>query len=391
MVKVYDEVGNPLDNIKITVTSLEKDFAFSAETFTNSGGSYVFRNIPVGIRIEIKAFKSDKWTQRLQVYVAKSNLEGRPDANVIDFGDTIPIGTPEKANYLFLTDAPEVIDVTPERQTTIKHNGIKMKFTFSEPVKKKLLRTILSLRYLSTDVSTTTILGDGAEGTTKTDGPPTIAGKAQVIIDRTTQDKKFEWDTDSFNPNGKEVTFSLPESRGVITSNTIRTIYGVSLRENAGTVKLADADGNRALDAGEFFLSKTGSGNRAKNHVVYVDADKTSPSLDLVKLIKNSSNCIIRLTFSEPMNVEGFSSDEVIDVSFYKFFKNSTPITLQDPTVRVTSQDSIEILTSTDTFSLGDTIRVEVDPNLKDPARNFFSQGVTSGERDYIRELKYNP
>jgi hypothetical protein len=123
--KIFDDGGNTLDNVKVSIKSLDSNINFSGEV-TTVNGSYVFRNVPVGVRLEITAFKSDSWTKRVQTYVAKSNLQGVSLSNVLDFGDSYNIGSSEKLNYYFLSDLPEVLDIVPKNQL-LKHD--QMSFT----------------------------------------------------------------------------------------------------------------------------------------------------------------------------------------------------------------------------------------------------------------------
>lgn len=384
--KVYDEASNLLDDIKITVRSLQDSVPFSGET-TTVGGTYVFRNVPVGVPVEITAYKNDKWTKRVQTFVLKSNLTGDSTSNVVDFGDQYFIGNSLKSNFYFLTDAPEVIKISPERGNILQHDDFKVTLTFSEPVKKSSIEDNLVIRYVRDDFPIDTILGDGDNNTTNTDGPPSVGGNRQVIIDKYTTGRNFAWDSIGADSYGKEVTFSLDSSTGVITSNKDRIRYGITLRGKAGTAKIEDVDGNIGLGAGEFFVDN----RRSKNVIFYADTDKIQPYLQSVKLLKDSTNAIIRMNFSEPMSVEGFKNLDSIDLSFYKFYKNNNLITISNPVIGTPNNKTVELKTDLNTFQVGDTIKIEVDPNLKDPAGNFFSQGVTSGELDNIKETRYEP
>src|SRR5206468_12808530 len=113
------------------------------------------------------------------------------------------------------------------------------------------------------------------------------------------------------------------------------------------------------------------------------------PYLDSLKILKISVNCIIRLTYSEPMTVQNVDNPDLTDPSFYKFYKNSTPITLVNPVYKLITPQVLEIQTDVNTFQDRDLIKVEIDQNLKDPAGNFLATGVTAGERDNVREERF--
>lgn len=383
--KIYDEAGNILNDVKVTVKSLDPKVNFTSEINT-AGGSYIFRNVPVGVGLEVTAFKDEKWTKRTQIYVAKSNLTGVSDSNVLDFGDTNNLGTPDKTNFYFLSNSPEVVDVIPKNQL-LKHDQMSFKLIFSEPVKKDSVEKNLYLRYVRDSFASNVVLGDGTNGTTNTDGPPLLKGTKQVVIDEFVTGRNFTWDSSNFDDYGKEVTFSFNGSNGVLTDNKNQIRYGLTLRKDSTAPRISDREGNLGLIEGEFFMNP----NRAKNIIFNVESDRSAPVLDSMVLLKNSVNCLIRLNFSEIMVVEGFLNIDFSNLSFYKFYRNGTLIDISNSSVALNTKKSIEISAPLNTFSVGDKIKVEVDPNLKDPAGNFMSLGVTLGEFDNIREVQYNP
>lgn len=383
--KIYDDSGATLNDVKVSIKSVDPANTFSSET-TTINGSYIFRNVPVGVRLEVTAFKSDTWTKRIQSYVAKSNLQGISSSNVLDFGDPYNIGSIEKINYYFLSNSPEVVEVIPKNQL-LKHDEMSFKLVFSEPVNKESVEKNLYIRYVANSFGSNIILGDGNNGTTNTDGPPLIKGNNQIIIDEFVTGKKFVWDTNGFDSFGKELSFSFDGSNGVITDNKNQVRYGITLRKNSNEPRIIDREGNYGLIDGEFFLNPL----RGKNIIFNVESDRRAPTLESMVLLKNSTNCIIRLNFSELMVVEGFVNTDFSDLSFYKFYRNGQLIDITGSKVNLITKKGIEILAPNSTFSVGDKIKVEVDPNMKDPAGNFISLGVSLQNFDNIREVQYNP
>ena len=383
--KVYDDAGQPLDNIKVTIKSLEDNFSFNVESNTING-SYVFRNVPVGIRLEIKAFKSNDWTTRIQSYVSKGNISGVTQANVVDFGDDRILSSLEKTNFFFLSNAPEIVSIDPTLNKSLSYDNIKFKMTFSEAVNKKSVEDNLVLRYVRESFPPSTVLGDGTDGTVNTDGPPLINGNSQILIDKNVS-RRFDWDTDRFSLTGKEVTFNLTSGISLPTSINNLVRYGVSLRGTNNAVKVTDKDGNLALESGEFFINDT----RSRNIIYTLEQDRSSPYLEYIDLIKNSNNCIIRLNFSEPMIVEGFSNRDLNNIDTYKIYRDGVLITPNNVNFSSPNSKTLEIKTDRNTFNENQRIKVDVDPNLKDPAGNFFSIGVTLGEIDNIKELRFQP
>lgn len=385
---LYDDSGTPMNDATVSIRSLENAYTFSGDTKTIKG-SYVFRNVPVGVKLEIKASNGTDWSERVITYVAKSNSIGDSSANVVNFGDEFPAeDTINKLNYNFLTQAPEIVKVEPTRNSVLKNTAIKIKFTFSKPVKKSVVEQYFILRYLKEDVSKSTIIGNGENGTTNTDGPPSISGLNQIIIDQNSSMKKFSWDTSFYDSYGKEFTFSLSDGYALPTSLDNRVLYGVSLRGVGSNLKVVDKNDRLSLKTGEFYTDQSG---RSKNYTFYVDSDRENPYLESVKLVKDTSYSTIRLTFSKVMTVEGFVNSELYDINNYSFTLNGSPITLSNPIISIPIPNVVDIKSSTSTFNIGNTVKVTLSPNIKDYLGNFLSQGITLGEKDYEKEAIYNP
>lgn len=91
--KVYDTTGAVVDGATVSVRSLSSiavqaleapTSAYSAQT-TTIAGSYVFNDVPVGVQLEIKVSKSG-YSSQSQVEVLRSNPDGNPNFNNIEFG-----------------------------------------------------------------------------------------------------------------------------------------------------------------------------------------------------------------------------------------------------------------------------------------------------------------
>jgi len=108
--KVFDRNGVPVDNATVSAVSSDAGVTFTAQPQTTVGGSYVFRNAPVGSRILVTVTKSG-WTTRQQTVVLKSNLTGDPNANVLNFGTdntTNSNGNTTGSAIYAIQDEPEV-------------------------------------------------------------------------------------------------------------------------------------------------------------------------------------------------------------------------------------------------------------------------------------------
>jgi hypothetical protein len=124
---IYDTNDVPVDGAKVVATSIDPSVTWKGEDQITAGGSYVFRNAPVGVRILITVSK-DGWTTRNQTQVLKSNLTGNPEANKFDFSDKDAIqDEPEvtgiKINDKVVTGAGKILSGTLfllEKESLIK-------------------------------------------------------------------------------------------------------------------------------------------------------------------------------------------------------------------------------------------------------------------------------
>lgn len=82
--KVYDKNGIPLEGAIVTARAIDAGVSWVGEATQTTGGAYVFRNAPVGARIEVTVTKDGFSKTRAEVL--KSNLNGDPTANTFDFG-----------------------------------------------------------------------------------------------------------------------------------------------------------------------------------------------------------------------------------------------------------------------------------------------------------------
>lgn len=122
---IYDNNGIPLDGVKVSAVSLEPNISWAVED-TTVGGVYLFRNAPVGARIEIIASKGNSIRKRVEAL--KSNLNGNPSLNKIDFTNEYALGTTKLEGSVYDGDAKLItsgVEVTGESLDTLnKWNGV---------------------------------------------------------------------------------------------------------------------------------------------------------------------------------------------------------------------------------------------------------------------------
>jgi hypothetical protein len=81
--KIVDRKGNPAVGAKVYAKAIDPGVTWSSEEQVSSNGSYVFRNAPLGARLEITVEQNG--IKRTRTEVLKSNLTGDPTANKFDF------------------------------------------------------------------------------------------------------------------------------------------------------------------------------------------------------------------------------------------------------------------------------------------------------------------
>lgn len=134
---VYNQDGITLDNVIVSAVSLDPNIKWSSEDKT-IGGVYIFKNAPVGIRVEITAKKGN--SIRKKVETLKSNLTGDPSLNKIDFNNEYSLGVLKlegsvyDANNKIITSGVEVTAESLDSNndwtgTATFSNG---RYTFSE-------------------------------------------------------------------------------------------------------------------------------------------------------------------------------------------------------------------------------------------------------------------
>jgi hypothetical protein len=139
--KIYDDHQTPMEDVTVTIKSLNSAVNFIAETRTVSG-TYLFNAVPSGVQMEIVASKAG-YTTRRRVEVPKSNKDGDPNANKYDFG-VMSASSNSTAN-LALSDSPEVIRISPERNSSDISAASKLILTFNEPVDRQSVENSLSI------------------------------------------------------------------------------------------------------------------------------------------------------------------------------------------------------------------------------------------------------
>ncbi len=141
--KVFNNANMPVDGATITARSLNDSVPFEAET-TTAGGTFAFNNAPAGVQIEI-VLSQPGFAPRRRVEVLKSNKQGDPNANRYDFGNDGSTGGNFGVGFNAASDKPEVIRLSPGRNTVVDTNNPPIVITFSEPMDKASVESNIAL------------------------------------------------------------------------------------------------------------------------------------------------------------------------------------------------------------------------------------------------------
>lgn len=136
--RIYDGAGMPVENARVRVRALQGE-AYAKETLAQ-GATYVFNDAPAGIPLEVSAEVLGHRPAK-QTVVLKSNVEGDPRSNTLDFGG------PDQPRS-FVGDGPEVIGFSVGLNATLSGPTPAFTLTFNKPVKDATLPNALAVRTL---------------------------------------------------------------------------------------------------------------------------------------------------------------------------------------------------------------------------------------------------
>lgn len=231
--KVYDKNGFPLNDIKVSAKSIDPNVKWEGQEQLTQSGSYVFRNAPVGVKLEILA-KKQNWTTRTRIEVLKSNLTGDPQANIFDFGKGGDNTDPN--NFYYLQDEPEVM--------LLKINGIVANYNPNQDKKSDLAPENYSADIRGISASNVLIELNFSEAVIRDDVENYFRIRSQKIndkyytINKNNYSIKFDWSFDDksvlirlkdilLNSSGSdEYKYSLDFTSSFRDSQNLKAISG---------------------------------------------------------------------------------------------------------------------------------------------------------------------
>ena len=290
--KVFDTSGVPVDDATVTAKSVDPAVAWTGEPQKTQSGAYVFRNAPVGARLEITARK-DGWTTRLRTEVLKSNLIGDPLANVFDFGSGNGSSGTDPNNLYSIQDEPEVTMLKINGKTASDSDGASTK----NPNPRKPDGLTPNMTGLSSDSLTVEMTFSEPVRRDDVENYFRIASQAVVgirstnfTIDRNLINNGFTWAADD-----SSVTFKT--SKAVLSNRT-----GDEARYLVDFTNAFRDKTDKASKTQRYFRFSPSKINDF--HVFSVKNQDADPFITNVQAIDGgSSNDTVKVTFSKAMDV----------------------------------------------------------------------------------------
>jgi len=347
---VYSEEGAKLDGVVVKVTSLDANQPYNGSQ-TTSQGSYVFNDVPEGVKVEVSVTK-DGYTTRTQV---ESFQALNTNKNVLDFGGT------DTGKAFFISKYPEIVMTTPaEDDTNVDNSTISVKVTLSEALdedNKRRFEDALMLLPGDKDATADTgassydledtnntlngSLQNGAGATlgmalNKSNFKYTI-GKSVLFLEDSATRASITWSSDNKEAT---LTFNAP----LMASSNDPAKYNIALSYNSsdvikdkdnnqlGTAQAASSLSTKYSTAGEIITnafkkkdlatsSSTAFGRWDDTHdnaaTFEVKEDDTAPTLQGVTISTVGNDSRYELSFNEP--IAAFDGT----ASGYSWFKTS--------------------------------------------------------------------
>ncbi|MEK7433165.1 MAG: carboxypeptidase-like regulatory domain-containing protein [Cyanobacteriota bacterium] len=312
--KVFDTSGVPVDDATVTAKSVDPAVAWTGEPQKTQSGAYVFRNAPVGARLEITA-KKDGWTTRLRTEVLKSNLIGDPLANVFDFGSGNGANGTDPNNLYSIQDEPEVTILKINGKTVSDSDGASTK----NPNPRKPDGLNPNVTGLSSDSLTAEMIfsepvrRDDVENYFRVTSQANFNNrKSNFTIDRNLSSVSFAWAAD-------DSSVTVKTSKAILANRTgDEARYMVDF-----TASFRDKT-DKASKVNRYFRF---SPSKINDFTVFsVKNQDADPFITNIQAIDGtSSNDTVRITFSKPMDVINQTVPQAL---------------LADPTDSTTANDS---------------------------------------------------
>jgi hypothetical protein len=305
--KVFDDLGQPLNDVRIQIRSLNEKVLYRTVLKTVNG-VYSFKNVPTGVQLEFSAEKPGYTTRKI-VEVIDGHDDYTPDK--YDFGAESPSQrTQNSPFYNGLSDKPEVIDSNPKRNGSGVSPTTDFTLLFSEPMDRQSVEDNFTIRSFNSRLLTVDA-GPLPPGLIDSPIPHTVKGNGTIASNFLTGNSTLIFDSSAFNiswnADDTQVTFAFKPGKALPTDKDTKSIPDYNIAFNSFK------DHNRTIK------DKSGI-ERKEKHFKLTDGDfeesyKFSILPDLIPPTLQSAHwagatpqtATFLLEFSEPMLLKTYS------------------------------------------------------------------------------------
>jgi hypothetical protein len=337
--KVYDPNGIVVEGASVNAKSVDANVSWVGESQISTNGAFVFRNAPVGARVEITVTK-DGWTTRVRTEVLKSNLQGDPTANVFDFGGLGANGNDQTSSFYAIQDEPEITSLKINGQQATNSGGFPINAGGADCAGGAAVAGANNGRF---GIANLIPCDDDELKASIRNGQPLAVSLSGVANDRLDVEMVFSEpvDRESVQNNFKVLSqafdvrqdgsgFEIDENLSSLTFTWAADDKSVLVKTNKPiltttttpearyllkwTNPFKDKTEKNALKVGQGNISPTGHfrynpGTNNDFNVFGVKIDDEDPRmLSIQALDGGSANDVLRLTFNEPLEVVNQSS-----------------------------------------------------------------------------------
>jgi len=304
--KVFDDLGQPLDDVRIQIRSLNEKVLYRTVLKTVNG-VYSFKNVPTGVQLEFIAEKSG-YTTRKKVEVISSHDHytkvkynfGAESPSQQNFDSPFYYDSPF---YSGLSDKPEVTLVTPARNGSGVSPTTDFTLLFSEPMDRQSVEDNFTIRSFNSRLLTV----DGGPlppGLIDLPIPHTVKGNGSSSSNFLTGNSTPIYDSSAFdvtwNADDTQVTFSFKPGKALPTDKDTKSIpdYNIAFKSfKAENRTIKDKSG---IERKEKHFKLT-DGDFEESYKFSILPDLIPPNLESTQWTGVTPQASLLLQFSEPM------------------------------------------------------------------------------------------
>lgn len=282
--RVYDGQGRELKDVKVTLKSLNQFVPYDSESITQENGAFTFSYVPLGIQVEITAFKPGHALRRNYYFTYSTRGGGLRDPIYFGFYNPVQIeamGLELRA----LNDEPEVAQTIPLHMAHSVNPSEPIVLKFSEPMDRESVENNFEIR-----TKNNTKLGIDTRPNTHTLNAPVGILPGDNIWDQ--QAFEIRWNADS-----TEASFYFKPGYALPSDKVNPPAYSILFTRQDGHLK------DQAGTARSTLHFKRNVPPFANSLDFTVAADTIAPRLLGLQTNTGSNGARLTLTFSESMQL----------------------------------------------------------------------------------------